>query len=45
MKNVDDFCLIDMDLEENSAFYESVPVELRNPTEENWIPKISSGTK
>lgn len=45
MQNGDDFWLIDMALAENSAFYESVPVELRNPTEENWIPKISSGTK
>ena len=40
MQNGDDFWIIDMALAENSAFYDCVPKELRNPTEENWIPKL-----
>lgn len=38
MQNGDDFWLIDMALAENSAFYDCVPVELRNPSIENWLP-------
>lgn len=40
MQNGDEFWAIDMALAENSAFYETVPPELRAPTEENWLPKI-----
>lgn len=40
MQNGDDFWLIDMALAENSAFYDSVPLSLRHPTKENWIPQI-----
>lgn len=38
MQNDEDFWIIDMAIAENSAFYECVPKELRNPIEENWIP-------
>lgn len=42
MQNGDDFYIIDMALAENSAFYnEYVPENLRNPSEENWIPKLN----
>lgn len=42
MQNGDDFYFIDMAVAENSAFYaESVPVELRNPMKENWIPDLT----
>ena len=41
MQNGDEFWLIDMALAENSAYYsEAVPKELRNPSEENWIPML-----
>lgn len=40
MQNGEDFWLIDMALAENSAFYDSVPISLRHPTKENWIPQI-----
>lgn len=41
MQNGNDFYLIDMAQAESSAFYtEVVPPELRNPSKENWIPKI-----
>lgn len=41
MQNGDDFCLIDMALAENSAFYrDCVPERLRAPTPENWLPKL-----
>lgn len=41
MQNGDKFWFIDMALAENSAFYdETVPVDKRIPTEENWIPMI-----
>ena len=41
MQNGEDFWLIDMALAENSAYYsEAVPKELRNPSEENWIPML-----
>ena len=41
MQNCEDFWLIDMALAENSAYYiETVPKELRNPSEENWIPML-----
>lgn len=38
MQNNDEFWIIDMALAENSAFYDCVPVELRNPSIENWLP-------
>lgn len=42
MQNGEEFWLIDMALAENSAFYDKyVPKKLRNPSEENWIPRIS----
>lgn len=44
MQNGDDFWIIDMALAENSAFYDCVPIELRNPSEENWIPKLPGAT-
>ena len=41
MQNGDEFWLIDMALAENSAYYsETVPKELRHPSEENWIPML-----
>ena len=42
MQNGDDFWLIDMGVAENSAFYESVPAELRSPFPEDWIPKLEA---
>lgn len=48
MQNGDDFWLIDMALAQNSALYGCVPIKLRAPTEENWLPNItaaSDGTK
>lgn len=43
MQNGDDFWLIDMATAERSAYYtETVPKELRNPSEENWLPDLSS---
>lgn len=42
MQNGDDFWLIDMAVAENSAFYkETVPLELRRPVPENWLPDFS----
>lgn len=40
MQNGTDFYIIDMALAENSAFYETVPKELRLPSKENWLPTI-----
>lgn len=40
MQNGDDFYLIDMAIAENSAFYDCVPIELRNPMTENWLPDL-----
>ena len=41
MQNNNTFWMIDMALAENSAFYDTtVPIELRNPSKENWIPKL-----
>jgi len=40
MQNGEDFYIIDMALAENSAFYECVPVHLRNPSKENWLPEL-----
>lgn len=42
MQNGDEFFIIDMALAQNSAFYERIPKELKNPTPENWIPDLSS---
>ena len=43
MQNGDDFWIIDMGVAENSAFYnECVPVELRNPHQENWLPQLEA---
>lgn len=44
MQNGNDFWIIDMALAENSAFYNHVPYELRNPSEENWIPQLPNVT-
>lgn len=41
MQNGDDFWLIDMALAENSAFYDCVPMALRHPSVENWIPRLA----
>lgn len=41
MQNGNDFYIIDMAIAENSAFYDCVPNELRNPIEENWLPLLS----
>lgn len=41
MQNGGDFWLIDMALAEQSAFYDRVPPELRRPTKEDWIPKLT----
>lgn len=40
MQNGDEFYLIDMALAENSAFYNYVPQELRNPSKEDWMPQL-----
>lgn len=42
MQNGDDFWLIDMATAKYSAFYDSVPAELRNPQPENWLPDLSA---
>lgn len=41
MANGDDLWLIDMAVAENSAFYERVPPALRNPMEEEWLPRLA----
>ena len=41
MLNGEDLWIIDMALAEQSAFYDCVPPQLRNPSVENWIPSIS----
>lgn len=41
MQSGDEFYLIDMATAHTSAYYESVPKELRNPTEQNWLPDLS----
>lgn len=44
MQSGDTLWLIDMALAENSAFYdETVPRELRAPSEENWLPVLPGG--
>ena len=43
MQNGDDFWIIDMATAESSAFYESVPEELRNPKKEDWLPRLRGG--
>lgn len=45
MQNGEEFWIIDMALAENSAFYECVPKELRNPSKENWISEITEKMK
>lgn len=40
MMNGDDFWLIDMAIAEESAYYESVPVDKRIKSKENWIPQL-----
>lgn len=41
MQNGDDFWIIDMATAERSAYYdETVPEELKCPTEENWLPDL-----
>lgn len=40
MLNGEDFWLIDMAIAENSFYYDSIPVEKRIKSEENWIPKL-----
>ena len=45
MMNGNDFYIIDMGLAENSAFYNSVPIEKRRVTQENWLPDLSEKTK
>ena len=41
MQNGKDFYLIDMALAQNSALNEYIPIELRRPMEENWLPEIN----
>lgn len=41
MQNGNDFWLIDMARAEHSAFYDSVPKQLRIPSPENWIPELN----
>ena len=41
MLNGDDLWIIDLSLAEQSFFYKAcVPEELRNPTDEDWIPTL-----
>lgn len=40
MQNGDEFWLIDMATAERSAYYDCVPVTLRRPVSENWLPDI-----
>lgn len=42
MLNGDDFWLIDMAIAENSFYYDSIPIEKRIKSEENWIPKLEN---
>ena len=35
------FYLIDMALAQNSALNEYIPIKLRRPMEENWLPEIN----
>ncbi len=42
MQNGDDFWLIDMATAERSAYYDCVPVELRNPSTEDWRPRLGA---
>lgn len=41
MQNGKDFYLIDMALAQNSALNEYIPIKLRRPMEENWLPEIN----
>ena len=41
MQNGHDFWIIDMALAETSAFYNSVSIEKRKPSPENWLPDLS----
>lgn len=45
MQNGGDFWLIDMAVAENSSFYNRVPLGLRRPSTENWIPQVISTSK
>ena len=40
MQDGTDLYLIDMAPAENSALYDCVPKELRNPMKENWLPRL-----
>lgn len=42
MQNGSDFWIIDMATAQTSAFYDSVPSNLRHPTQENWLPDLSA---
>ena len=41
MQNGSDFWLIDMAIAENSMFCNSIPIEKRRPSVENWLPDLS----
>ena len=41
MLSGNDFYIIDMALAEESYYYQSVPLEDRRPSKQNWIPKLS----
>lgn len=41
MQNGNDFYIIDMATAERSAYYETVPAELRHVQPENWLPDLS----
>ena len=42
MLNGEDFWLIDMAIAENSFYYDSIPIEKRIKSKENWIPKLQN---
>jgi len=42
MQNGDDFWIIDMAVAETSAFYDKIPLELRHPQAEQWIPQLDN---
>ena len=42
MQNGDDFLIIDMATAETSAFYDKVPMKLRRPQPEWWLPKLDN---
>ena len=41
MLSGNDFYIIDMALAEESYYYQSIPLEDRRPSKQNWIPKLS----